>query len=170
VSAPEVLRIAKILKKRGSAVIENVRTAHEQTKDYDFDTRGAHPTPCPLLENDECSIYEERPMACRLAGSADAQICARTYHNITNEDIPMPMAYMFGRLGFVVSMAAALRKAGLPYEGYEFNAALTRALDTEDAEERWLNGENIFADILRDPANTFAEPEVRQLYEDAFTE
>ena len=29
-----------------------------QTKEYDFETRAEHPHPCPLLEDDVCSIYD----------------------------------------------------------------------------------------------------------------
>jgi hypothetical protein len=65
-------------------------------------------------------------------------------------------------------MAAGLRHARLPYHGYEFNAALLRAMEMDQAEQRWLSGEDIFADIHRDPANTFDHPQAQQLYEYAF--
>jgi len=167
-TAPEILYIAKIIK--NTPVIDNVRATHQQTKDYDFDTRDQHPIPCPLLEQDLCSIYEARPMTCRLAASADAAICARTYHNITNENVPTPMMYLFGRASFAVAMSAGLRKADLPYHAYEFNAALTRALDTEDSERRWLAGEDIFGDIRRDPEDALSQPQAQQLYRHAFTD
>lgn len=83
-------------------VIENVRTIHELTTKYDFDARPDHPQQCPLLKNDVCSIFESGPMTCRLAGSADAEICARTYHHPTNEDVPTPMMYLFSRNSFAV--------------------------------------------------------------------
>lgn len=169
-TAPEVLHIAQLLKERDGAVIERVRTAHGQTKDYNFDTRDEHPTPCPLLEQDLCSIYESRPMTCRLAASADASICARTYHNISSEDVPTPMVYLFGRNSFAVAMAAGLRKASLPHHAYELNAALTRALNTPDAERRWLAGEDIFSDVPRDPGDALAHPQAQWLYEHTFTD
>jgi len=169
-TAPEVLHIAKLLKERGGAVIENVRAIHKLTKEFDFDSRPDHPQPCPLLENDVCSIYESRPMTCRLAASADAEICARTYHKVTNEDVPTPMVYLFSRNSFAVAMAAGLRKAGLPDHAYEFTAALARALETEDAERRWLAGENIFSDVQRDPENALAHPQAQQLYQHTFVD
>lgn len=168
VSAPEVLYIAKLIEQRGDAAIEKVRSAHQHTKDYDLDTREKHPYPCPLLEDDACSIYDARPKACRLAASADAQICARTYNNITNEDVPMPAVYLVGRGRYAVSAAAGLRHAGLPHYGYEFNSALLCALETSNAEERWLAGEDIFASIRRDPSDVFAHPQVQLLYDYAF--
>jgi Fe-S-cluster containining protein len=168
VAAPEALFIAKILKQRNSAVAERVRLVHEQTKEYDFDTRDAHPHPCPLLEDDACSIYDARPKVCRLAASADADICARTYHNITNEDVPIPMMHLVSRAAYGITVAAGLRHAGLPHHWYEFNAALHRALATDQAEQRWLAGEDIFADIRRDPEDVLEHEQAQYLYEHAF--
>lgn len=109
-------------------------------------------------------------MTCRLAGSADAEICARTYHNITNEDVPTPAVYVFGRAAFSVALKAGLRKAELSDHSYEFNAALARALEIEDAERRWLNGEDIFRDVRRDPEDGLEHPQAQELYRQAFTD
>jgi len=140
----------------------------------------AHPTwivlkylpaiPCPLLEQDLCSIYESRRMTCRLAASADAEICARTSHQITNEDVPTPLVYLFSRASFADAMSAGLRKVGLPHHAYEFNAALTRALDIENGERRWLAGEDIFADVSRDLDDALAPPQAQQRYQHACTD
>jgi hypothetical protein len=150
VSAPEALYVAKIVQSRGDAAIEKVRSAHAQTKEYDFETRPEHPHPCPLLEDDACSIYDSRPKVCRFAASADADICARTYHNITNENVPTPMMRVVGRSAYAMVMAAGLRHAGLAHRAYEFNGALARALATDQAEQRWLAREDIFAGASRD--------------------
>lgn len=168
VSAPEALFVAKIVKQRGAAAVEKVRSAHEHTEEYDFDHRDQHPHPCPLLDDDACSIYDARPEVCRLAASADAEICARTYHNITNEDVPTPVLYLMGRAAYAITVAAGLRHAGLPHHAYEFNAALLRALETDQAEQRWLAGEDIFGGIQRDPEDALADPEAQQLYKYAF--
>src|SRR5262245_24014465 len=68
-TAPELLFIAKKIRAMGEQTIDRVRTAHIETKDFGFDVRDQHPHPCPLLEQDICSIYESRPKACRLAAS-----------------------------------------------------------------------------------------------------
>ncbi len=77
VAAPEAIFIAKILKQRGNGIVEKVRLAHEHTKDYDFDTRDQHPQPCPLLDNDTCSIYDDRPEVCRASPHQRTQRSAR---------------------------------------------------------------------------------------------
>ena len=167
-SAPEVLFISKIIKLRGKHAIYRVQAAHQHTKDYDFDTRDQHPHPCPLLEKDTCSIYDSRPKACRLAASGDATICARAYHNLSNEDIPTPALYLLGRTVYSVAMAAALRKANLPYHTYEFNAALIRAIDTDNAERTWLSGQDIFSDVMRESGDIFSEAQAQLMYQHAF--
>lgn len=106
VAAPEALYVAKIVQSRDDVAIEKVRSAHASTKEYDFETRAVHPYPCPLLEDVVCSIYDFRPKVCRLAASADAEICARTYHNITNENVPTPMMHLVGRSAYAMVMAA----------------------------------------------------------------
>jgi hypothetical protein len=45
---------------------------------------------------------------------------------------------------------AALAAAELPVERYEFHHALLVALETPDAEARWLKGEDIFASVARE--------------------
>jgi len=165
---PEILATAKLLRARGEAVMAMVRVAHDQTKAYDFETRDQHPTPCPLLDQDLCSIYDARPVNCRLAASADAGICARTYHNLTQENVPTPLMNIVARSAYGFALVAGLRKAGLPYETYEWNAGLNRALETTEAEQRWLAGENIFAGILQEHAPVLNDPRMEELYARAF--
>ena len=167
-SAPEVLFISKIVQLRGKLAIDRVRAAYQHTKDYDFDTRDQHPHPCPLLEQDTCSIYDSRPKACRLAASYDAAICARAYHNLSNEHIPTPALHLLSRTVYSVAMAAALRKANLPYHAYELNAALIRAIDTDNAERTWLSGHDIFSDVMRESGDIFSEAQAQMIYEHAF--
>lgn len=167
-TAPELLSVAKIIKARGTEAIAKVRTAHEATKQFDFDSRANHPHPCPMLEDNVCSIYDSRPKACRLAASADAEICRRSYHNITNEDIPTPALHLAARSVYAIAFAVALKRSNLPYDAYEFNAGLICALDEPDAEKRWLAGEDIFSNVMRDPADIFAEPQTQRMFKHAF--
>ncbi|MEI6328219.1 MAG: YkgJ family cysteine cluster protein [Pseudanabaena sp. ELA645] len=168
ISAPEVLFIAKIVREKGQSSIDKVIAANEYTKNYDHDSRYDHPYPCPLLENNVCSIYSSRPKACRLAVSGDSKICERSYLNSTEEDIPTPMLYLSARYAYEIAFAASLKKVALPYAMYEFNAALVRAIETDDAEAKWLSGEDIFADVIRDPTDIFLTQEAQFIYEKAF--
>jgi len=37
--------------------------------------------PCPLLENESCSVYEVRPMACRIYISTDVSTCSKFFNS-----------------------------------------------------------------------------------------
>jgi hypothetical protein len=104
-----------------------------------------------MLQDNSCTIYDDRPKACRQAASTDAQACARSHRNLTDEQVPSPAAYIGSRTAYAMALYAALFQSALPNDSYEFNAALVRVLDTPDAEQRWLAGEDIFAGVLREP-------------------
>lgn len=167
-SAPEILHIAKIIKSRGASAIAKVQAAYMATKDFTFDERDQHPYPCPLLEDHLCSIYVDRPKVCRLAASGDADICARSYSNITNEDIPTPVLYLMGRGAYAIAMAIALRHAGFNPVAYEFNSALYIALQRDDAEQAWLSGDDVFAGAIAEAGSAFENPDAQTIYEMAF--
>jgi Fe-S-cluster containining protein len=167
-SAPEVLFVAKIVSAMGQNSIDKVLAANNYTKNYNFDSRYQHPHPCPLLDNDVCSIYNSRPNACRLAASVDSEKCKRSYLNGTEEDIPSPITYLKARNVYAIALALSLKKVALPYAAYEFNAALVRALETDDAEKKWLSGEDIFAGIMNDPDDIFLLEDTQRFYQLAF--
>ena len=81
----------------------------------------------------------------------------------------MPEYYPKLRRGYSVALAGALRRAGLSPWSYEFNAAMLTALARPDAEAAWLAGEDVFAEVPRDPgSDPFLLPSNLRLYEDAF--
>lgn len=49
---------------------KNVATFHDDPDDIDTRNYGYH-TPCPFLKDNQCSIYEHRPVACRKLVNAD---------------------------------------------------------------------------------------------------
>jgi hypothetical protein len=168
-TAPEVLFISKIIRSRGGAVIDRLTTAHAQTQGYDFIARGRNPYPCPMLEQDICSIYEARPQTCRFGVSGDAQICARVFHDLSNEMIPTPHVFLKGKSAYSIALAIALKRSNLPHEAYELNAALVRALDTADAERAWLGGQDIFLGVMRDPVDMLANGrDAQMMFQRAF--
>jgi Fe-S-cluster containining protein len=167
-SAPEVLHVAKIIKSRGPAAIEKVQAAYMATKNFPFDQRDQHPYPCPLLDDHLCSIYPDRPNVCRLAASGDADICARSYNNITDEDIPTPIMYLMGRGAYAIAIAIALKHSGFAPVAYEYNSALHLALQRDDAERAWLSGENVFSGAVSESGSAFENPDAQTLYDMAF--
>jgi hypothetical protein len=167
-TAPEVLFLAKLIRTRGETAIEKVRAAHLATGDYDFTVRDRHPHPCPLLEADLCTVYESRPAACRFAVSVDAAACARVLRQLLPGTIPTPMRHLKARGVYEMAMVIALRHAGLSHRYYEMNAALTRALSREDAEDAWLGGEDVFFGLRLDPNDALANRTTQLIYREAF--
>jgi Fe-S-cluster containining protein len=152
VSAPEAIYVGKLVTAMGADAIERVRAANEVTKQFELDERNRHPHDCPMLQNNNCTIYESRPKACRQAASIDAHICARSHRNLTNEQVPSPAMYIGSRTAYATALYAALSQLALHNSSYEFNAAVVRVLDIPDAEQRWLAGEDVFAGVLRERA------------------
>ena len=150
VSAPEALYLAKLITAMGQAAIDKIRAAHAATREFAFEVRIQHPHACPMLEDNLCTIYENRPKSCRQAASFDRDACARAFHNLTTETIPTPVMYGGTRAMYSAALYAALSRAALENGSYEFSAAITRVLDTPDAERRWLEGEVIFDGVLRE--------------------
>jgi len=166
---PEVLFLAKLIRKRAAATLsDNVHRAHAATRDYDFAAREKHPQACPMLDQDLCSVYESRPVACRFAASADALKCFQALRQLSGGTIPTPMRHLKGRGVYNTAVVIALKHSGLPHHFYELNSALARALERADAESAWLSGEDVFFDVKRDPSDIWAGQTSRQLYKHAF--
>ncbi len=151
VSAPEALYVAKVVAAMGADAIARVRAAHAVTGQFELAERERHPHDCPMLQNNSCAIYENRPKACRQAASSDANACARVHRNLANELIPSPPPYDGSRAAYAMALYAALAQSAFDDSAYDFNAALVRVFDTPDAEQRWLAGEDIFAGVPREP-------------------
>lgn len=151
VSAPEALYLGKLVTAMGPEAVAKVRAANEVTRHFDLTERDKHPQDCAMLRDNSCTIYEHRPKACRQAASTDAEACARSNRQMTNEAVPSPTGYIGSRAAYATALYAALSELALPNNSYEFNAALVRVFDTPDAERRWLAGEDIFSGVLREP-------------------
>jgi putative zinc- or iron-chelating protein len=166
---PEALFVAKLIRKtRAHELEESVSRSHVLTSAYDFTARQRHPTPCAMLKDDLCSVYESRPLVCRFAASASALACLRSLRQLTGETIPTPVRHLRGRGVYNVATVIALRHAGLPHHFYEFNAALARALERSDAEAAWLGGKDVFLDVKRDPNDIWSVQSTRFVYQRAF--
>jgi len=170
VTAPEVLYVARAVRKRGAMAADRVASTHAVTGLLNFTARQQQPIACPQLVDNACSIYEDRPTICRFTASGDAAACERAYWQLSGEDIPRPRLYLMGRNIYAVALAGALRRAGLPFVAYEFNTALACALAMPDPERAWLSGQDIFADVPRDPVDVFTTPAVQAMYNHTFAD
>lgn len=166
-TAPEIFYAIKSLPNHEAAAA-NVDLARQLTEGTSFYERGEIVTPCPLLADNHCSIYANRPINCRTAVSADAGICKRSYLHLSGEDIPMPAVWMAHRSGYAIALRGALNHAGLVSTAYEWNEALSFALANPNAEKRWLAGEDVFAGFPTSPDALQGDRMFQVLYHKAF--
>jgi len=147
-SPPEIFALAAQIDSlpaaQREATLARIRAADNATRGLSAAQRGAARIPCPLLEDDRCSVYDSRPLSCRAAVSLDAGACKSSFEG-TPAAVPMPRVFWEALGESVRRLGAALAQAGLPLRAYELNAALRIAVETRDAPARWAAREDIFA-------------------------
>jgi Fe-S-cluster containining protein len=144
-TAPEIFSIVRRLRSTKSAErLAKVRAGCEPLKGLDVDARHGAKIPCPLLTDNRCSIYEVRPIACRMCVSMSAAACEAAFHG-SDEDIARPAAHLYAGANARLALNAAIESTGRPDHSYELGEALAVALTMPDAEARWLAGEDVFA-------------------------
>ncbi len=151
-TAPEVFLIASRIKEAHKldleSYIERLKSAERRTREGSAIERARRRLPCVLLDGSVCSVYDVRPGSCRGLTSISARTCERGFNG---ENVQVTTPYLWATLRSVHLQAlwAALMAAELPADGYELNHAITVALDTPDAEGRWLKGEDIFVGVAK---------------------
>lgn len=133
-----------------------------------FAERGRTVAPCPMLEDNACSIYDDRPALCRAAASTDAATCQKTFLMQSEEPFMAPVVYVRTGTDYALALAAALKQAGLDHRTLELMGGMARVLATDNAEARWLDGEDIFAGLQTGPHDTLADPHHAALFRAAF--
>src|SRR5262245_24905467 len=156
VTVPEVLEIADYIRQTATraertrihaVAVENARKMGEFG---DTQISGAE-KPCPLQGDDRfCCVYSARPLHCRplhagviarrlglQAGAGADQNSTWASHQETVER------------GALEGLTEGLQAAGLDANLYELNSALVIALETPDADQRWMRGEDVFASCSR---------------------
>lgn len=155
-TAPEVLAIARAIRqddrKRpgyAAAVVQRCSATAGLSPQQRFGSKA----PCPLLEGGVCGRYRERPAVCRQVTSFDVAGCIDEFEGRgRGEEIKVSAVHLAHARNARVPLVAALRLTGLDANAYELSEALRVALAREDAEQRWLEGEDVFAGVARAPA------------------
>lgn len=116
--------------------------------------RTALKTPCVLLRDGSCSIYEARPEACRSHHSNNAGAC-RTNLQLEREDIDVYIPGVRGRM-FAVMLAIdqAVAEAGYDGHAYDFGSALHEALTNSLCAVRWMQRQSAFPECCREATDT----------------
>ncbi|HKP10577.1 MAG TPA: YkgJ family cysteine cluster protein, partial [Blastocatellia bacterium] len=152
VTAAEVFRIvehlrASLSQEQLEVLQERVVATDEATRDLSADERLELSVPCPLLQNDLCSVYPVRPMPCRGMNSTDADSCEESWREPrTLRVIPQHPVIGYNYAVITQGLCRTLERAGLDGHLLELNAALRKALETPNAVEQWLGGEPLFGE------------------------
>ena len=102
--------------------------------------------PCPLLAEDKCAAYPWRPFMCRAMHSLDQEHCRTSFSagDLSGD------AYYLHRYVFPMSVSAGLaagfKEVGCVTPVLELTQALGQVLLSPSLAERWLAGEDVFAE------------------------
>lgn len=154
-TVPEILLLAASVRNAGRAKPDLVAGILERTKATAGVSRSGRfgaKLPCPLLVDDRCSFYRERPAVCRQTTSLDLAGCLDEFDGRGyGGDIKVSGIYLAHARNSRVPLSAALRLAGLDTASYELSAGLARVMAEVDTGTRWLAGEDMMAGIAKAP-------------------
>lgn len=148
VSAPEAFWVAEQIQKSSSGFLlrDVFLERAKQTIGADPDARYNKRTSCALLDDGVCAIYSARPLICRANASHSVNACLKAYQG-EDTNIPAPMVHLILGDRCRYAIYAALSSLGYPAVSYELSEAVSVILLEDNASERWLSGEDIFADV-----------------------
>jgi hypothetical protein len=163
--APRIFAIADWLRANSpelDAEIARLAAADAAIRGQDVDARAAASLPCPFLDEGKCGIYPVRPAACRGLFSLSVEACVAGARGESDE-IPTPPHIHQLRGAYEQALSAVLYHWRLPAAHYELTHGVLVALTEKDAEARWYDGEDVFADVGTDRADDAMEPEMKRL-------
>lgn len=145
---PEIFRIAHTLSSRMPSGLTRADISAKATLLGSMSpaARVGAKLACPLLIDNACSTYGERPLVCRQATSLMLPACIEEFegHYGASDKIEVSSAHLTHAGNAHVALLGAMLSADLPTTAYEFASSLDVALSLPDAESRWLAGEEIF--------------------------
>ncbi|WP_020173298.1 YkgJ family cysteine cluster protein [Methyloferula stellata] len=113
----------------------------------DVQSRHGADKPCPLLEDNRCSVYEHRPSLCRTMLSTSRSACETS---LTSQEQRVPFIAEPVVISFLMQLGidyALIKLKGLSTEKVELSRALLIALaDFEPAFQTWIDGREAFPD------------------------
>jgi hypothetical protein len=157
-TVPEVIALADFIAVNLSApAIEALRhrVAETDMKTHGLSDEqwGAGRFACPLLVEGKCSVYAARPLDCRGYNSTSLAACRAASLDYGEWDVPMDNAIMTAFKSAQAGLLQALAGTGRRPHLVELTAALRIVLEDATAIDRWLAGENPFADAELDPSD-----------------
>jgi Fe-S-cluster containining protein len=148
VTIPEALLVAAHLADpadpRHQAVLARTETLAEQSAAE----RLKPGRPCPLLVDNRCSVYEERPLMCRSVMAGDAGQCRAALESILagGQDVPVETfaTAQYLILGDQAGIRGVCKDMGLQHDLVELTEAVAAILRDPAIVDRWVAGERVF--------------------------
>ena len=143
----EAARIAGALRAEARLDLERaVLGTADRLAGLDAQARLGRRTPCPLLLEGACSVYEARPLACRALLSVSVRECERQFEagGAALQALPGLLTPRLIASGLISGEMAALADLGLAGHLVELTAALALLLRDPQALGRWLDGADVF--------------------------
>jgi len=163
--APEIFLIANQIRREHKndleSVLSRLRAVDRNSRGQSGAQRAKSKLPCGLLDGSLCTVYAVRPSTCRGHTSVSVRTCEQGFHG---EDVEVltPAVWAYLRSAHNQALWAALTAVNLSADSYELNHALCVALETPDAEARWLRGEEVFACVACERLADALDPEARK--------
>jgi hypothetical protein len=117
-------------------------------------------TPCPMLIDNRCSAYDDRPLMCRGIMATDSDACRAAHQAVlagrTDASVDTFVYAQYFLLGDQAGMRGILKDMGLQHDPVELTQAVAAILRDPAIIDRWLAGEPAFEPETMLPAQ--AEP------------
>jgi len=151
---PEVFRIKNYLEKHCSKEeLSNIKlaiaTTAKRAKHLSGQEYSAARIACPLLIDNNCSIYSVRPGMCRKYHSLEVDPCIKRYEEPTNETHGAinVRGLSLGAMSFLKGLHHSLKKQKLDGNTYELSQALDVVLNNSKAYAQWRQGKAVFTPL-----------------------
>lgn len=152
ITPPEAFAIAAYLRTAFTpaareATYARIATQADRINQLSYEEHARARIPCALLVDGVCSVYACRPFACRAWNSTSAARCEDifTYGNPVTMLPPLAMSIYDTVWDVARGVADGLKHSRLAGKSYELHSILQRVLATPEVEQRWLQGEPVFA-------------------------
>lgn len=121
-------------------LVAKIKSYVESIAALPVESRMRHVLACPFLgAQQQCTIYEVRPLACRMHHSLSREACEDA-----TSPVPVIEDFVKATVPVMEGIFDGCGEAGTQSEELEFMPAVQIAIEQEDVEERWLAGEPVF--------------------------
>jgi len=152
ITPPEAFAIAAYLRTTltpaaSAATYARIVAQADRISGLSYEEHAQARIPCALLIDGRCSVYPCRPFACRAWNSTSAARCEAIFAhgNPVTMLPPLDMRTYEAVWDVAHGMTEGLQQSRLDGKSYELHSILQRVLETPEASQRWVQGEDVLA-------------------------